>query len=80
MPVDGIPKHLVKKLTRAKFDQLARLAVPVDTRLPAERHLKDAGLKTSDIDEVILVGGSTRIPAIQKTGPRFLRKRTLQRA
>jgi len=65
MPVDGIPKHLVKKLTRAKFeqliDQLMRSTMP-----PCEQALKDAGLKSSDIDEVLLVGGSTRIPAVQK--------------
>jgi len=65
MPVDGIPKHLVKKLSRAKFeqliDQLMRTTIP-----PCEQAMKDAGLKTSDIDEVILVGGSTRIPAVQK--------------
>ncbi len=65
MPVDGIPKHLVKKLSRAKFeqliDQLMRSTIP-----PCEQAMKDAGLKPSDIDEVILVGGSTRIPAVQK--------------
>jgi len=65
MPVDGIPKHLVKKLSRAKFEQLIdglmRSTIP-----PCEQAMKDAGLKTSDIDEVILVGGSTRIPAVQK--------------
>jgi len=65
MPVDGIPKHLVKKLSRAKFeqliDQLMRTTIP-----PCEQAMKDAGLKPSDIDEVILVGGSTRIPAVQK--------------
>ncbi|HZX63100.1 MAG TPA: molecular chaperone DnaK, partial [Bacteroidales bacterium] len=65
MPVDGIPKHLVKKLSRAKFeqliDQLMRSTIP-----PCEQAMKDAGLKPSEIDEVILVGGSTRIPAVQK--------------
>ena len=65
MPVDGIPKHLVKKLSRAKFeqliDQLMRSTIP-----PCEQAMKDAGLKPADIDEVILVGGSTRIPAVQK--------------
>ena len=64
MPVNGIPKHLVKTLTRAKFEQL------VDDLLqkcvqPCQNALKDAGLTTSDINEVILVGGSTRIPAVQ---------------
>jgi molecular chaperone DnaK len=65
MPVDGIPKHLVKKISRAKFEQLIdslmRSTIP-----PCEQAMKDAGLKASDIDEVILVGGSTRIPAVQK--------------
>ncbi len=65
MPVDGIPKHLVKKLSRAKFeqliDQLMRSTIP-----PCEQAMKDSGLKPADIDEVILVGGSTRIPAVQK--------------
>ena len=65
MPVDGIPKHLVKTLTRAKFEQL------VDGLLqkcvgPCNAAIKDAGMSTSDIDEVILVGGSTRIPAVQE--------------
>ncbi len=65
MPVDGIPKHLVKTLTRAKFEQL------VDGLLqkcvgPCNAAIKDAGMTTSDIDEVILVGGSTRIPAVQE--------------
>jgi molecular chaperone DnaK len=73
MPVDGIPKHLVKKLTRAKFeqliDQLMRSTIP-----PCEQAMKDAGLKTSDIDEVILVGGSTRIPAVQKLVKDFFGK------
>jgi molecular chaperone DnaK len=65
MPVDGIPKHLVKKLTRAKFDQLLD-SLFQSTIPPCQKALDDAGMKTSDIDEVILVGGSTRIPAIQK--------------
>jgi len=64
MPVNGIPKHLVKTLTRAKFEQL------IDDLLqqciePCQKAMKDAGLTNSDIDEVILVGGSTRIPAVQ---------------
>ncbi len=64
MPVNGIPKHLVKTLTRAKFEQL------IDDLLqkcmnPCQTALKDAGMSTSDIDEVILVGGSTRVPAVQ---------------
>ena len=65
MPVDGVPKHLVKKLTRAKFDQLLD-SLFQSTLPPCQQALSDAGMKTSDIDEVILVGGSTRIPAVQK--------------
>jgi len=64
MPVDGMPKHLVKSLTRAKFEQLADSLIRA-TVTPCEKALKNAGLATKDIDEVILVGGSTRIPAIQ---------------
>jgi len=65
MPVDGIPKHLVRTLTRAKLEQLIDNLVN-STIKPCETALKDAGLSTSDIDEVILVGGSTRIPLVQK--------------
>ena len=65
MPVNGVPKHLVKTLTRAKFEQLSDRLINA-TIAPCEQALKDAGLKASDIDEVILVGGSTRIPAIQQ--------------
>jgi len=65
MPVDGIPKHLVKKLSRAKFEQLND-SLMQSTIPPCQQALKDAGLKSSEVDEVILVGGSTRIPAIQK--------------
>ncbi|MDR2086490.1 MAG: molecular chaperone DnaK, partial [Dysgonamonadaceae bacterium] len=64
MPVDGMPKHLVTTLTRAKFEQLADRLIQ-SCVAPCEKALKDAGLKAADIDEVILVGGSTRIPAIQ---------------
>jgi molecular chaperone DnaK len=64
MPVDGMPKHLVTTLTRAKFEQLADRLIQA-TAAPCEKALKDAGMKASEIDEVILVGGSTRIPAIQ---------------
>lgn len=64
MPVDGVPKHLVKTLTRAKFEQLVDSLVK-RTITPCEKALKAAGLSKSDIDEVILVGGSTRIPAVQ---------------
>lgn len=63
MPVDGIPKHLVRTLTRAKFEQLVDDLVK-RTIEPCKTALKNAGLSTSDIDEIILVGGSTRIPAI----------------
>ncbi len=65
MPVDGVPKHLVKKLTRAKFEQLIDNLMQ-STIPPCQKALQDAGMKPSDIDEVILVGGSTRIPAVQK--------------
>jgi molecular chaperone DnaK len=65
MPVDGIPKHLVRKLTRAKFEQLIDSLVQ-STIPPCQQALKDAGLTASQIDEVILVGGSTRIPMVQK--------------
>ena len=58
MPVNGIPKHLVKTLTRAKFEQLADRLIQA-TIPPCEQALKDAGLTAKDIDEVILVGGST---------------------
>jgi molecular chaperone DnaK len=73
MPVDGIPQHLVRTLTRAKFEQLADSLIK-RTIAPCESALKNAGLKTSDIDEVILVGGSTRIPAIQEAVKKFFGK------
>src|SRR6056297_334492 len=66
MPVDGVPKHLVKSLSRSKFEQLADHLIQ-ETKEPCEKALKDAGYTSNDIDEVILVGGSTRIPAIQET-------------
>lgn len=65
MPVNGMPKHLVRTLTRAKFEQLCDKLINACVA-PCEKSLKDAGLKASEIDEVILVGGSTRIPAIQE--------------
>ncbi len=65
MPVDGIPKHLVKKLSRSKFEQLID-HLAQKTIDPCKKALKDAGITTSDINEVLLVGGSTRIPLIQK--------------
>jgi len=64
MPVNGIPKHLVKTLTRSKFEQLSDKLIQA-TMEPCRKALQNAGLKASDIDEVILVGGSTRIPAVQ---------------
>ncbi|MGE5427376.1 MAG: molecular chaperone DnaK [Methylococcaceae bacterium] len=64
MPVNGIPKHLVKTLTRSKFEQLCDRLIQA-TMEPCRKALQNAGLKASDIDEVILVGGSTRIPAVQ---------------
>jgi len=73
MPVDGIPKHLVRTLSRAKFEQLNDKLIRA-TIEPCRIALKDAGLSTSDIDEVILVGGSTRIPAIQKIVEDFFGK------
>lgn len=68
--VDGVPKHLVKKLSRAKFEQLSDRLIQ-RTLEPCKRALQDAGLKTSEIDEVILVGGSTRIPKVQETVEKF---------
>ena len=65
MPVDGVPKHLVKTLTRAKFESLADKLIQATVE-PCKKALKDSGLSSKDINEVILVGGSTRIPAIQK--------------
>ncbi len=73
MPVDGVPRHLVKTLTRAKFEQLADKLIQATIK-PCEQALKDAGLTASDIDEVILVGGSTRIPAIQEIVKKFFGK------
>ena len=72
--VDGVPKHLVKKLSRAKFEQLADKLFSrcLD---PCEAALKDAGLSTSQIDEVILVGGSTRIPKVQELVEKFFGKK-----
>ncbi len=64
MPVNGLPKHLVKTLTRAKFEQLSDRLIQATVE-PCRKALSDAGLTPSDINEVILVGGSTRIPAIQ---------------
>lgn len=68
--VDGVPKHLVRKLSRAKFEQLADSLIE-RTLEPCRKSLKDAGMSTSDIDEVILVGGSTRIPKVQEVVEKF---------
>jgi molecular chaperone DnaK len=73
MPVNGIPKHLVKKLTRAKFEQLCDDLLQ-KCIAPCQQAMKDAGLSNSDIDEVILVGGSTRIPAVQAIVEKFFGK------
>jgi molecular chaperone DnaK len=73
IPVDGIPKHLVKTLTRAKFEQLADSLIK-RTIEPCKSALKNAGLSINDINEIILVGGSTRIPAIQEAVEKFFGK------
>ena len=73
MPIDGIPQHLVRTLTRAQFEQLCDDLIR-KTIEPCRKALSDAGYKTSDIDEVLLVGGSTRIPAIQKVVEDFFGK------
>ena len=71
--VGGVPKHLVKNLTRAKFEQLADRLIQA-CKVPCENAMRDAGLSNADIDEVILVGGSSRIPAIQKLVEDFFGK------
>ncbi|MBS1629228.1 MAG: molecular chaperone DnaK [Bacteroidetes bacterium] len=72
--VDGVPKHLVRKLSRARFEQLSDRLVE-RTLEPCRKALKDAGMSTSDIDEVILVGGSIRIPKIQEVVEKFFGKK-----
>jgi molecular chaperone DnaK len=72
--VDGVPKHLVKKLTKSKFEQLCDKLVE-RTLVPCTQALKDAGYTISDIDEVILVGGSTRMPKIQEAVEKFFGKK-----
>jgi molecular chaperone DnaK len=72
--IDGVPKHLVKKLSRAKFEQLADKLFERCLK-PCEQALKDAGMSTSQIDEVILVGGSTRIPKVQEIVEKFFGKK-----
>ncbi len=71
--VGGVPKHLVKSLTRAKFEQLADGLIQA-CKIPCQNAMRDAGLNNSDIDEVILVGGSSRIPAVQKLVEDFFGK------
>ncbi len=73
MPVDGVPKHLVRKLTRSKFEQLTDSLIRA-TIEPCRKALKDAGMTAADVDEVILVGGSTRMPAIQSIVKEFFGK------
>lgn len=72
--VDGVPKHLVKKLTRAKFEQLSDSLFERCLK-PCEQALKDAGISAANIDEVILVGGSTRIPKVQELVEKFFGKK-----
>ncbi|MES2733224.1 MAG: molecular chaperone DnaK [Bacteroidota bacterium] len=74
MPVNGIPKHLVRKITRAKFEQLCDDLIR-RTLEPCRRAMKNAGTSNADIDEVILVGGSTRIPRIQEEVEKFFNKK-----
>jgi molecular chaperone DnaK len=74
MPVDGIPKHLVRSLSKAKFEQLADSLIQ-RTLEPCKRAMKNAGYTNADIDEVILVGGSTRIPRIQEEVEKFFGKK-----
>ncbi len=73
MPVGGVPKHLVKTLSRAKFESLCHDLI-IGCKTPCEQALKDAGISKSEIDEVILVGGSSRIPAIQQLVEDFFGK------
>ncbi len=73
MPVNGIPKHLVKSLSRAKFESLADNLIQ-RTIEPCKSAMKNAGLSTADIDEIILVGGSTRIPAVQAAVEKYFGK------
>ncbi len=72
--IDGVPKHLVKKLTRAKFEQLSDSLFERCLK-PCEQAMKDAGISAAQIDEVILVGGSTRIPKVQEIVEKFFGKK-----
>jgi molecular chaperone DnaK len=78
MPVDGIPQHLVRKLSRSKFEQLNDKLIKA-TLEPCRKALSDAGLKPTDINEVILVGGSTRYSGNSAIGKRFLWQRAFKR-
>lgn len=73
MPVDGVPKHLVRSFSRAKFEQLSDALIQA-TMEPCKKAVADANISTSEIDEIILVGGSTRIPAIQEIVEKFFGK------
>merc|ERR1711879_431187 len=73
MPVDGIPKHLVKSLSRAKFEQITHSLIQATVE-PCRLALADAGMSANEVDEIILVGGSTRIPAIQEIVQKFFGK------
>jgi molecular chaperone DnaK len=73
MPVDGIPKHLVKTLTRSQFEKLCDKLIQACIE-PCRKALEDSGLKVTEIDEVLLVGGSTRTPAIQQLVEKFFGK------
>ena len=72
--LDSVPQHLVKTLTRAKFEQICDSLIQA-TLEPCRQAMKDAGMSNSDIDEVILVGGSTRIPAVQEAVEKFFGKK-----
>ena len=74
MPVEGIPKHLVRSLSRAKFEQLADNLIKRSIQ-PLKIALKDAGISVSEIDEIVLVGGSTRIPKIQEEVENFFKRK-----
>ncbi len=71
--IDGVPKHLVKTLTRAEFERLSDSLIQA-CKVPCQNAMRDAGLSNSDIDEIILVGGSSRIPAVQKMVADFFGK------
>lgn len=74
MPVDGVPKHLVRTLTRSKFEQMCDDLIVRGMNI-CKKAMSDANIKIGDIDEIILVGGSTRIPAIQEAIEKFFNKK-----